>query len=110
MALKKGDRIFYQKNGEFFIDKVADILTTDEGSLYELVDDNWWCVTDDEILDESDYRVQNYMSMKKDKMVRLSDVREWLQYNARKYYESDSWSSFEDEDMIRDLCKSMLYH
>ena len=110
MALKKGDRIFYQKNGEFFIDKVADILTTDEGSLYELVDDNWWCVTDDEILDESDYRVQNYMSMKKDKMVKLSDVREWLQYNARKYYESDSWSSFEDEDMIRDLCKSMLYH
>lgn len=110
MALKKGDRIFYQKNGEFFIDKVADILTTDEGSLYELVDDNWWCVTDDEILDESDYRVQNYMSMKKDKMVKLSDVREWLQYNARKYYESDSWSSFEDEDMIRDLCKSLLYH
>ena len=48
--------------------------------------------------------------MKKDKMVKLSDVREWLQYNARKYYESDSWSSFEDEDMIRDLCKSMLYH
>ena len=110
MALKKGDRIFYQKNGEFFIDKVADILTTDEGSLYELVDDNYWCVTDNEMLDESDYRVQNYMSMKKDKMVKLSDVREWLQYNARKYYESDSWSSFDEEDMIRDLCKSMLYH
>ena len=110
MALKKGDRIFYQKNGEFFIDKVADILTTDEGSLYALVDNDYWCITDNEILDESDYRVQNYMSMKKDKMVKLSDVREWLQYNARKYYESDSWSSFDEEDMIRDLCKSMLYH
>lgn len=33
----------------------------------------------------------------------------WLQSHATDYYESDGWSSFKDEDMIRDLCKAMLY-
>lgn len=110
MTLKKGNTIFYQKNGEFYIDKVADVLTTEEGTLYELVNDDWWCVTDDEILDETDERVKDYMSLKKDGMVELSKIRDWLTYHARDYYESDSWSQFKDEDMIKDLCKAMLYH
>ena len=110
MNLKVGDRIFYQKNGEFYVDKIADILSTKEGILYELVDYDWWCVTEDELLDESDERVRDYMCMSKDGMVKLSDVRSWLSYNARSYYESDSWSSFKDEDMVKDLCKAMLYN
>lgn len=49
------------------------------------------------------------MALVKDDMVKLSDVRDWLKCYARDYYESDSWSSFNDDDMIRDLCKAMLY-
>ena len=109
MEIEKGNRIFYQKNGEFYVDIVADVLSTEEGSLYELVDYDWWCVTEDEILDESDERVRDYMCMSKDAMVRLSDVRDWLRYHALDYYEPYSWSSFKDEEMIKDLCKSMLY-
>jgi hypothetical protein len=109
MKLKICDRIFYQKNGEFYNDIIADIEIIDGNSIYELVDNYWWCVTEDELLDESDERVRDYMCMSKDAMIKLSDVRNWLRYHARNYYESDSWSSFKDEDMIKDLCKTMLY-
>jgi hypothetical protein len=107
--MKIGDRIFYQKNGEFYIDRIADIIRTDEGTLYELVDYDWWCVTEDEILGESDERVRDYVCLEKDGLVKLSRVRNWLDYHARDYYESDSWSLFRSEDMIKDLCKAMLY-
>ena len=40
--MKIGDRIFYQKNGEFYIDRIADIETIDGNSIYELVDNDWW--------------------------------------------------------------------
>ena len=109
MKLEKGDRIFYQKDGEFYVDRVADALSTDKGVLYELVDFDWWCVTENELLDESDERVRDYMCTLKDATIKLSDVRDWLRYHARDYYESDSWSLFKDEEMIKDLCKSMLY-
>ena len=42
-------------------------------------------------------------------MVKLSDVRAWLEYYARTYYEADSWSEFKSDEMIKDLCKAMLY-
>ena len=106
--MKIGDRIFYQKNGEFYIDRIADIETIDGNSIYELVND-WWCVTEDELLDESDERVLDYMCLRKDAMIKLSDVRRWLEYYARTYYKSDSWSLFKSEEMIKDLCKAMLY-
>lgn len=109
MGLKPGDKIFYQKNNQFYVDRIADVVSTDEGTLYELVDYDWWCVTDDEILDESDERVRDYLCLEKDAMVKLSDVRDWLICNARSYYESDEWSSFRSKDMIKDLCKDMLY-
>jgi hypothetical protein len=107
--MKIGDRIFYQKNGEFYLDRIADIIKTDEGTLYELVDYDWWCVTEDEILGESDERVRDYVCLEKDGLIKLSRVRNWLDYHARDYYESDSWSLFRSEDMIKDLCKAMLY-
>ena len=107
--LKVGDDIFYEKDGKFYKDIVADVLTTDEGVLYELVDYDWWCVTDGELLDESDERVQNYFCLKKDGIVKLSRVRSWLQSHARDYYESDAWSLFRDRDMVKDLCKAILY-
>ena len=107
--LNIGDSIFYQKDGRFYIDRVADVVSTDEGTLYELVDDNFWCVTEDEVLDESDERVRDHMCMTKNAFVKLSDVRSWLRYHARDYYEADVWSEFKDEEMIKDLCKAMLY-
>ena len=107
--MKIGDRIFYQKNGEFYIDRIADIEIIDGNSIYELVDNYWWCVTEDELLDESDERVRDYMCLRKDGIIKLSDVRRWLESHAREYYESDSWSSFESDEMIKDMCKAMLY-
>ena len=107
--MKIGDKIFYEKNGEFYIDRIADIEIINGKSIYELVDYDWWCVTEEELLDESDERVREYMCMTKDAMIKLSDVRNWLRYNALNYYESDGWSLFKDEDMVKDLCKAMLY-
>lgn len=110
MSLKKGDRIFFHKNGEFFIDKVRDMVTIDGKTVYELKDNDWWCVTEDEIVDESnDERVRDIICTEKDAMVKLSDVRSWLNYNAYNYYEADCWSFFDYERMIKDLCKYMLY-
>ena len=107
--MKIGDIICYQKNGEFYVDRIADIEIIDGKPIYELADYNWWCVTEDELLDESDERVRDYMCLKKDKMIKLSDAREWLESYARTYYESDSWSLFKSDEMIKDLCKAMLY-
>lgn len=108
--MKIGDKIFYEKDGIFYSDVVAEVLTTEEGTLYGLVYDDWWCVTEDELLDESDERVQKVMCKSKDKMVSLSEVRSWLKYHANNYYEGDGWSSFKDEEMIDDLCIAMLYN
>lgn len=108
--LNIGDKIFYQKNNNFYIDIVKDIVIVDDNVLYELKDYDFWCVTEDELLDESNELVQDYMCLEKDTMVKLSDIRSWLRYHARDYYESDAWSFFNDEDMIKDLCKDMLYN
>lgn len=107
--MKIGDRIFYQKDGDFYVDEIANIEIIDGKSIYELIERDWWCVAEDELLDESDEKVRNYMALVKDDMVKLSDVRDWLNYHARDYYESDTWSSFYNDEMIRDLCKAMLY-
>ena len=112
MKLKRGDRIFYQNDGELCDGRVVDVLSTDEGTLYEVQNDdyyNYLCVTEDEVLDESDERVRDILSLEKDTTVKLSDVRNWLKTHARDYYYSDSWSLFKSEEMIRDLCKIMLY-
>ena len=44
--MKIGDRIFYQKNGEFYIDKIADIEIIDGNTIYEPKYNDWWCVTE----------------------------------------------------------------
>ena len=108
--MKIGDRIFYEKNWEFYIDRIADIEIINGEFLYELVDNYWWCVTEDELLDESDERVRDYMCLIKDRMIKLSDVRRWLESHAMEYYESDYWSDFKTDEMIKDLCKAMLYN
>lgn len=108
--LKIGDQIFYQKNNIYYRDIVKDIVIIGDDVLYELKDYDFWCVTKDELLDESNEWVQDYMCLEKDIMVKLSDIRSWLHYHARDYYESDAWSLFNDEDMIKDLCKDILYN
>lgn len=107
--MKIGDKIFYQKDGDFYVDEIANIEIINGKPIYEPVERDWWCVTEDELLDESDEKVRNYMALVKNDVVKLSDVRDWLNYHARDYYESDTWSSFNDDEMIRDLCKAMLY-
>lgn len=74
--MKIGDRIFYRKDGKFYVDKIANIEIIDGKSIYEPDYSNWWCVTEDELLDESDEEVRNYMALVKDDMVKLSDVRD----------------------------------
>lgn len=107
--MKIGDRIFYRRDGKFYVDKIANVEIIDGKPIYEPAEYDWWTVTEDELLDESDEEVRNYMALVKDDMVKLSDVRDWLKSYAWDYYESDTWSSFNDDDMIRDLCKAMLY-
>jgi hypothetical protein len=73
--LNIGDKIFYQKNNIFYVDRITEVVVVDGSPLYSLMDYDWWCVTEDELLDESDERVQDYLCMEKDKYVKLSDVR-----------------------------------
>ena len=108
--LHVGDRIYYQKNNVFYVDRVTEVVIVDGSPIYSLKDYDWQCVTEDEILDETDERVRDYMCLEKDAMVKLSDVRSWLRYHARNYYGADEWSEFKDDDMIKDLCKAMLYN
>ena len=108
--LQVGDRIYYQKNNVFCVDRVTEVVIVDGSPIYSLKDYDWLCVTEDEILDETDERVRDYMCLEKDAMVKLSDVRSWLRYHARNYYEADEWSEFKDDDMIKDLCKAILYN
>lgn len=108
--LQVGDRIYYQKNNDFYVDRVTEVVIVDGSPLYSLMDYDWWCVTEDELLDESDERVRDYVCLEKDCFVKLSDVRSWLHNYARNYYEADCWSLFKDKEMIKDLCKAMLYN
>ena len=108
--LQVGDRIYYQKNNNFYVDRVTEVVIVYGSPLYSLMDYDWWCVTENELLDESDDRVRDYVCLEKDGFVKLSAVRSWLHNYARNYYEPDEWSSFNDKDMIKDLCKDMLYN
>ena len=108
--LQVGDRIYYQKNNNFYVDRVTEVVIVDGSPLYSLMDYDWWCVTENELLDESDDRVRDYICLEKDGFVKLSAVRSWLHNYARNYYKPDEWSEFKDKEMIKDLCKDMLYN
>jgi len=108
--LNKGDNIFYEKDGVFYRDRVKEVLETEDGNLYTPEDYDWWAVSEDELVPDTDERVRNINCLIEDKMVNLSEIRQWLSFHARDYYESDSWSSFDSEQMIIDLCKHMLYN
>ena len=107
--LNKGDNIFYEKDGVFYRDRVKEVLETEDGNLYTPEDYDWWAVSEDELIPDTDERVRNINCLIEDKMVNLSEIRHWLSFHASDYYESDSWSSFDSEQMIIDLCKHMLY-
>ena len=70
--MKIGDKIFYRKDGKFYVDEIANIEIIDGKSIYEPNYRNWWSVTEDELLDESDEEVRNYMALVKDDMVKLN--------------------------------------
>ena len=93
-----------------FRNRVKEILETEDGNLYTLEDDDLWTVSEDELVPDTDERVRNITCLIEDKMVALSEIRDWLSSHASEYYESDyTWSSFNGKQMIIDLCKHMLY-
>lgn len=107
--LKIGDTIFFEKYGDFYQAKVTEVQTIDGVTLYACNNDIWSIVDESEVLDDTDKRVRKVLAQTKDKMISLSEVRSWLKYNARDYYEADEWSEFKDDEMINDLCYAMLY-
>jgi hypothetical protein len=89
---------------------LLEISMKSDNVCYTPEDYDWWAISEDELVPDTDERVRNINCLIEDKMVNLSEIRQWLSFHARNYYESDSWSSFDSEQMIIDLCKHMLYN
>ena len=106
--MKAGDLIFFDYKGDFCVDKIKEIIEVDGQNL---ITPFYWdliTITNNELLDETDRRVKEYNSLRKDKTINLSDARNWLNNHAYQYYEPDEWSSFDSEQLVKDFCIAML--
>jgi len=108
MERKVGDLIFFDFHGSFEVDKIKELVEIDGETL---INPSYWdnlVLTEKDLLDDNDIRVKEYNALHKDAVIKLSDARRWLQSYLRNYYESDSWSSFDDEQAVKDFCIAML--
>jgi hypothetical protein len=108
MNKEVGDLIFFEINGTFYIDRIKELVEIDGKILVTPSDCDWLALREEDLLDENDIRVKEYNALHKDAFIKLSDARRWLQYHLIDYYESDSWSSFDDEQAVKDFCIAML--
>lgn len=109
MDRKVGDLIFFDFHGSFQIDRIKELVEIDGETL---INPSYWdnlVLTEKDLLDDNDIRVKEYNALHKDAVIKLSDARRWLQYHLRDYYESDSWSSFDDEQAVKDFSIAMLH-
>ena len=107
--MKVGDKIYFEYNKEFIIDKIQEIVEVDGKTLITPNYYDWLTLTEDDLLDESDERVKSDMAFNTEKMISLSEARNWLKYHLMSYYEADSWSFFNKEQAVIDFCKAMVY-
>lgn len=107
--LKVGDKIFFIYDGKFQVDSVKEVILVDGKQLITPKYWDWIAISEEELLDETDDRVKDILCLSKDKYIKLSEARSWLQSHLLDYYESDEWSSFNNEEAIRDFCKAMIY-
>lgn len=108
-TIKEGDNIFFEIDGCFEKDVAKEVVEVDGHILITPEYYDWLVLTEKDLLDDTDKRVQEEKALESKKLVSLDEVRSWLSYNAYNYYESDTWSSFDKDKMIRDLCVAMVY-
>ena len=108
-TIKEGDKIFFEIDGRFEKDVAKEVVEVDGHIIITPKYYDWLVLTEKDLLDDTDKRVQEEKALKTEKLVSLDKVRSWLDYNAYNYYEADEWSSFDKEKMIRDLCMAMVY-
>ena len=106
--MKNGDRIYFlDKDGEFRKDVVKEVVEVDGELLITPEYFDWIALSEDDLLDISDERVFRNEALLSDKMIKLSDAREWLKSHLLDYHDW-SWSSFDDEKAVADFCVAML--
>ena len=110
VRMKVGDKIYFVYNGEFIIDRIQEIVEVDGKLLITPEYYDWVTLTENDLLDDSDERVKGDISVNTEKMIKLSDARNWLKYHLSSYYESDCWSSFNEEQAVIDFCTAMVYN
>ena len=108
--MKVGDKIYFEYNKEFIIDRIQEIIEVDGKMLITSKYYDWLTLTEDDLLGESDERVKDDIAFNTEKMINLSDARSWLNYHLDFYYESDGWSYFNKERAVSDFCKAMVYN
>ena len=106
--MKKGDLIFFEYDGDLRIDRINEIIEVDGNLLITPDQWDWVTLTEDDLLDDTDIRVQEYYALNNDKVIKLSDARNWLEYHSRAYYEASEWSKFDDEQLLKDFCMAMF--
>ena len=107
--MKVGDKIYFELNKEFVIDRIQEFIEVDGKILITPSYYDWLTLTEDDLLDESDERVKGDIAFNTEKMINLVDARNWLEYHLISYYEPDVWSSFNKEQAVLDFCKAMVY-
>lgn len=106
---KKGEKIFFNDyDGDLIVSRVKEVIYVDGKVLITPEDYDWRTLTETDLLDESDIRVKEYMSLYKDKTISLAGARQWLQTHITDYYEPSGWSNFNEEQAIKDFCLAML--
>ena len=108
--MKVGDKIYFVYNGEFTIDRIQEIVEVDGKLLITPEYYDWLTLTENDLLDDSDERVKGDISVNTEKIIKLSDARNWLKYHLSSYYKSDCWSSFNKEQAVIDFCTAMVYN
>ena len=107
--MKQGDKIyFYDSNKIIHEDYVKEIVEIDGQILITPEDWDWMSITEDVLLDDSIEYVRKDKALHAEKTINLSDARRWLEYHLRDYYESDSWSFYDDKKAVRDFCDAMV--
>ena len=109
MKIKVGEKIYFEIDGRLEIDKIKEFVTVDGEFLITPSYYSWLTLSKNDLLDESDERVKEDKALHSEKMIKLSEAREWIKHHIRDYYEADEWSNFDDEQAIKDFCKAMVY-
>ena len=107
---KQGDTIYFRYDGgRLEKDVIKEIVEIDNDILITPTYNDYLTLTSKDLIGEEDEDVKADIALHTDKTIDLKKARNWLKFYARNYYEADEWSNFDDEELVKDFCKAMVY-